>query len=226
MVRSDRDRVLSVLRSELDISDETVARLEIYEALLLKWQTVQNLVSRETVQTLWTRHICDSARLWNLVRKPASWLDIGSGAGFPGLITAILQKQFSEDHSCAMVDLVESNSRKVAFLRAVIRETGISAVVHDMRIDAFFSQKDITPDYISARALASLDELLAMVEVPVQRGSRCFFHKGRDITAEISVAADRWDFDLIQHQSCLLSDMMLDGVIVEVSNIRRKIGNS
>ena len=118
--------------------------------------------------------------------------------------------------------LVESNKRKVAFLRTVIRETGINAIVHSSRIEDFIENSDIKPDFISARAVAALKNLLSFSENYVSEGSVCFFHKGRDINGEIAEAANIFDFDLIKHSQVLPGNHQSDGVIAEVGAIRRK----
>ena len=113
--------------------------------------------------------------------------------------------------------LVESNERKVAFLRTVIRETGINAVVHSSRIEEFVGKSDLKPDFISARAVTALKNLLTFSENYVSKGSVCFFHKGRDINGEISEAANIFDFDLIKHSQAF-------PVITKVTVSLRKLG--
>src|SRR5690606_37210828 len=130
---------------------------EIYVDLLRRWQDVKNLVGPRTLDQIWTRHIADSAQLLRLAPDARRWIDIGSGAGFPGLVLAILMREEPDRE----VHLVESNSRKCAFLRAVSRETGARAQVHAGRI------QDVLPrlggaDVLTARALAPLPELLTL----------------------------------------------------------------
>ena len=175
------------LIDEFRVGSETIERFDHYHSLLIKWQPAQNLVSRETLAHFWGRHICDSSALIKVAGPKGIWLDFGSGAGFPGLVTAILQKQLNADDPSSVVHLVESNKRKVAFLRTVIRETGINAVVHSARIEEFIEKSDIKPNFISARAVTALKNLLAFSENYVSKGSVCFFHKGRDIDGELSL---------------------------------------
>ena len=210
------------LIDEFRVGNETIERFDHYHALVLKWQPAQNLVSRETLAHFWVRHICDSSALIKINGPKGVWLDFGSGAGFPGLVTAILQKQLTGDDPSSVVHLVESNKRKVAFLRTVIRETGINAVVHSSRIEAFVESSDIKPDFISARAVTALKNLLAFSENYVSKGAVCFFHKGRDINGEIAEAANTFDFDLVKHSQALPGDHQNDGVIAEIAAIRRK----
>ena len=104
---------------------------ETYVALLRKWQAAKNLVGPATLDTIWTRHIADSAQLFSLAPDARRWVDIGSGAGFPGLVLAIMGKSTPGFH----VDLVESNGRKCAFLREVVRTLGLPVSVHNGRIE-------------------------------------------------------------------------------------------
>lgn len=139
-----------------NVSRETLARLETYAGLLAKWQKAINLVSPATLPDLWLRHFLDSAQLLPLAPPDAKvWLDVGSGAGFPGLILAIL--------GAPLVHLVESDQRKVAFQREVARAVEATNVVfHVKRIeDVSAAELDALPDVITARALAPPEKVLA-----------------------------------------------------------------
>lgn len=205
---SDGPEALDAL---ISVSRETRERLETYVALLRRWQPAQNLVSASTLDVVWTRHVADSAQLHLLARDAKRWIDFGSGAGFPGLVTAILLA----DEPDAMVHLVESNQRKVAFLRTVIRETGAPAKVHAGRIGAVTKDWQEPVDAVSARALADLDQLCGFAQGFVQRGARAFFHKGRDYRKEINIASHNWDLDLIEIESLVDPE----SVILDVSRI-------
>lgn len=210
------------LIDQFGVGNETIERFDHYHSLVLKWQPAQNLVSRETLAHFWVRHICDSSGLIKIAGPKGVWVDYGSGAGFPGLVTAILQKQLSADDPSSVVHLVESNKRKVAFLRTVVRETGVNAIVHPLRIEDFIEKSDLNPDFISARAVTALKNLLAYSENYVSKGSVCFFHKGRDINGEIAEAANTFDFDLVKHTQALPDHHQNEGVIAEIGAIRRK----
>ncbi|MBC8128791.1 MAG: 16S rRNA (guanine(527)-N(7))-methyltransferase RsmG [Rhizobiaceae bacterium] len=194
-----------------NVSRETREALDVFVALLLEWQMKTNLVSPSTLPDLWTRHIEDSLQLFDLAPAPLRWADLGSGAGFPGLVVAILQLGKSVAH----VDLVESNDKKAAFLRAVIRATGVAATVHAARIeDCTGILKDA--DAVSARALASLDALLGLVHGRIRPEIPCYFAKGRGHAEEIVDASQHWRFTVIQHSSAVE-----DGsVILEIRDIR------
>ncbi|MFN3826363.1 MAG: 16S rRNA (guanine(527)-N(7))-methyltransferase RsmG [Micavibrio sp.] len=136
-----------------DVSRETRALLDQYHQLLLKWQKAVNLVSPSTIDEAWTRHFEDSMQLAALLPPTTKTLfDFGSGAGFPGLVLALMRPDIA-------VHLVESDQKKCSFLSTVSRETKIPVSVHNCRIEAL--QTDAVPDVISARALASLSKLFA-----------------------------------------------------------------
>ena len=201
--------------SSLSVSRETRARLDKFAELFLKWAAKINLVAPSTKEALWTRHIADSLQLRNIVPGPANWIDLGSGGGFPGVVTAILLAELGQGR----VDLVESNHRKCGFLRIALIETGGRGSVHPLRIEE--AQKKLAaPDVISARALADLDQLLAFSEPWAQQNSalKMLFHKGRDYQAEIDKARGRWTFDLVIHQSVVEAD----SVILEITSLERR----
>ena len=196
------------------VSRETQEKLEHFSALFLKWAKAINLVAPSTLQELWQRHIADSAQIFQLSPLPYKWLDLGSGGGFPGVITAILLAEVQD----GWVHLVESNQKKTAFLRVALSETGARGSVHPLRIE---SASAVLPDCerISARALAELDPLLSYTSAwMIGKETRAFFHKGRDYAAEVEKARGRWVFDLIKHQSAVEPD----SVILEISNLRHK----
>lgn len=174
-------------------------RLAVYAALVTKWQKSQNLVAPSTLGRIWTRHIADSAQALAAAPAALRWVDIGSGAGFPGLVTAILLA----DTPGASVRLVESNSGKAAFLRTVARETGAPATVHAERIEAFTAGFHQPVDAVSARALAPLSDLARLVEPLARRAPELalVFHKGQDFASEVREATQSWAFDLVEHRS-------------------------
>lgn len=172
-----------------NVSRETIARLEIYEELLRKWNPAINLVSSRTLEQLWTRHFIDSAQLDRLAAPRGRWADLGSGGGFPGLVVAILR---SED-AYPSVTLVESDARKVAFLETVLRATGVSAAVLHERIEAV---PGLAADVVSARALAALPKLLSYAARHLDPDGTALFLKGESWRAEIEASRQDWSFDL------------------------------
>lgn len=175
-----------------------------------------NLVAPSTLNDLHSRHIADSAQIYQLFPGPKRWIDLGSGGGFPGIITAILMTE----HAQGWVHLVESNKKKCAFLRVALSETGARGSVHSERIENIVSEVPAC-DAISARALADLPRLLDF-SAPWMlgtRNTRAFFHKGRDYQKEVDEAVGRFDFDLVKHQSVVEPDSM----VLEIANLSRKI---
>lgn len=181
----------------LPVSRETAERLSALVRLVEKWQKAENLVAGGTIREIWTRHVADSAQLVPLFPDVAHWLDLGSGGGFPALVVAIL----IADRPGARVHMVESNTRKCAFLRTAIRETGAPAEVHQGRIAEVLAAWTAPTELITARALAALPELVAMTAPLIGPGCRAAFMKGADYRAEIAEASQRFALDLVIHPS-------------------------
>ena len=186
----DRAAGFAILRSLADVSRETEQRLDNYVDELQKWSKTNNLVGPETLSSLWTRHIADSAQAVNCAPGARRWVDLGSGAGLPGLIIAAL----IADRDGASVDLVESNGKKCAFLRSAARRMQVPAKVHCQRIEDFVADWREPVDVVTARALAPLEKLLEMAAPLIARGAITVFHKGQDVERELTQAAIYWKF--------------------------------
>jgi 16S rRNA (guanine527-N7)-methyltransferase len=204
---------LAALTDIVSVSRETGERLVAYVALLRKWQRAENLIAASTLPDVWRRHVADSGQLVALFPEARRWLDLGSGAGFPGLVIAILHA----DTDGARVHLVESNRKRCAFLRAAIRETHAPAIVHEGRIEELTATWSEPVDRISARALAPLGELLALAAPLMEQGVPAAFHKGQDFVREIDEATQSWAFDLVKHNSRVGDG----GAILDISHLRR-----
>jgi 16S rRNA (guanine527-N7)-methyltransferase len=237
--------------SAFNVSRETIDRLGTYEGLLRQWQKAVNLVAPSTLEAAWNRHFPDSAQLLPLAPAARTWVDLGSGAGFPGLVVAILlasspSPRISRGEGIALeqpgksaaaraatadtlprITLIESNARKCAFLREVVRKTGISAgpqpgVAVDIlstRIETAATQTSLqAPDVISARALAPLDKLLALAAPLFASSTVGLFLKGRDVAAELKAAENLWDFNA----ELVPSRTEREGRIVVIRNLGRK----
>lgn len=178
-----------------EVSRETFSRLEAFEQTFRKWATHINLAAPSTLPDLWHRHIIDSAQLMGLARGQTEWLDIGSGGGFPGAVCAILLR----DRPDASIHLVESAGKKAAFLQNALAQES-HAHVHRMRIEDA-AKTHMTPQIVTARALAPLPKLLTLAEPWLTGGARGLFHKGRDYALEISESRRDWQFDLVEHVS-------------------------
>jgi 16S rRNA (guanine527-N7)-methyltransferase len=191
--KSDADPNLSAdRRCALDltpVSRETAVRLDRFVELLLAWQQTLNLVAGSTIRAVWTRHIADSLQLLGLAPVAKIWLDLGSGAGFPGLVIACALA----DSSGCQVHLVESNTRKAAFLREATRILHLPAVVHCARIEEFMRHRGAAADIVTARALAPLPRLLEYAAPALERGAQGLFPKGQDVEAELTEAAKSWN---------------------------------
>lgn len=178
--------------AQFAVSRETIARLEAYETLLRRWQKTINLVAPSTLGHIWHRHFADSAQLWRL-RPPQArtWLDIGSGAGFPGLVLAILASETGGTHHW----LIESDSRKAAFLREAARAAGVTVDILCTRIESVENARYVqTVDCITARALAPLARLLDYASPYFASHTTGLFLKGREVASEIEDARRSWNF--------------------------------
>jgi 16S rRNA (guanine527-N7)-methyltransferase len=198
--------------AEVDVSRETLERLTVYHGLLLKWGSRINLVARGTLDEAWTRHFLDSAQLIELAPTTARrWCDLGSGAGFPGLVVAILAAETRPD---LRVCLIESDQRKAEFLRAVVRATRVGADVIAERIE---TAAPCGADVLSARALASLSDLLPMAERHLASGGICLFPKGARYADEVAEALETFTFHCEEYPS----KTGADSVILKIGGIGR-----
>ena len=179
---ADRQRALKLV----PVSRETERRLDIYVERLRRWQAIKNLVAPSTLNEIWTRHVADSAQIVAFAPPSARiWADLGTGAGFPGLVVGIMLA----DQTATCVHLIESNARKCAFLRDVIRATSAAAEVHNGRIEEVLpTLKDV--DVITARALAPLPALLEMGKLPLSRGASAIFLKSEGDAESAVIGGD------------------------------------
>lgn len=187
-----------------NVSRETIERLQIYEDLLKRWNPKINLVANSTLDTTWSRHFADSAQILGLAPEgQLNWLDIGSGAGFPGLVIAALSQ--GETRQISMT-LVESDQRKSVFMRTAAREMGLSVSVKTERIE---NLPDQNADIISARALAALSKLLSFSEQHRKKSGVCLFPKGERADFELTEAAQCWNISYEKFPSMTDSDAMI-----------------
>lgn len=200
-----------VLTGAIDVSRETLSALNRYVLMLQEWQTKLNLVGPATLPDAWRRHILDSAQLFPLIEKPEEtvWIDMGCGAGFPGLVMAIM--------GVGEVHLVESIAKKCRFLEAVVDALALHerVIIHNARLE---SMKPFAADIISARALAKLTQLFDWGHPFAASSTRWLLLKGQDVEAELAEAQQKWAFEHKLHAS--LSDPR--GRIVEAWGVARK----
>lgn len=178
-------------QAQTNVSDDVLARLQIYVDLLVKWQAKINLVGPDTLPDLWQRHLLDSAQLAPLIGDHKKVVDFGSGAGFPGLVLAALNPTLD-------VHLLESDQRKGSFMREVNRAMGCSATVHTARIEAVPS---LGADVVTSRALAPLDKLLTFAEMHSLSTGIYLFLKGRRWSEELTNAEKDWKMRVLHHPS-------------------------
>ena len=189
-------------RAATDVSRETWDKLTLYADLLVKWQRSINLVSASTLPALWHRHMLDSAQLVPLVREAGFedpvCLDMGTGAGFPGMVLAIM----GHEGQGGRWTLVDSDQKKMVFLREVARVTGVSVTILPMRLEGVSNRPDMRKaDIITARACAPLADLFAYAEPLMHTGSQAFFLKGQGAAAEMDAARADWSFEAVLHPS-------------------------
>jgi 16S rRNA (guanine527-N7)-methyltransferase len=181
---ADRSRALALT----PVSRETLERLDRFVAVFLAWQQRMNLIASSTEPKLWTRHIADSLQLLALAPQARRWLDLGSGGGFPGVVVACALA----DMPGARVHLVESSTKKAAFLREAVQATGAPAEVHAVRLEDFVKNLAVPVDVVTARALAPLAALLTATYPLLKIGTLGLFPKGQDVDAELTEAAKCW----------------------------------
>ncbi len=201
----------AALLEQLNVSRETIARLKSFETVLRKWNPRINLVSRNSLDHLWNRHIIDSIQVFRCVEAPHKWVDIGSGGGLPGLIVALVA---AEEAPGLDVTLIESDQRKSAFLRTAARECDVKVNVISARIEQAAPQN---AEVLSARALADLDDLLGFAERHLKSDGVALFPKGVSWKKEVDNALERWRFDL----EPITSLTEPDAVVLKIKGVAR-----
>ena len=199
------------------VSRETLARLKRYAGILEDWNARHNLVSRSSMDQMWRRHFWDSAQIAELAPPGAiSLIDLGSGAGFPGLVLAELLR---DRHPPVRVVLTEATAKKCRFLEAVTHALSLPVEIRCRRIEDLPAEPF---DIITARACAPLDELLAYAQrFWGEKGTRGLFHKGQNLTAELTAIRKSWRIESKQHPS--RSDP--SGIILEIRELQRVSGS-
>jgi len=196
------------------VSRETEGRLDRFVDLLLEWQTKTNLVAASTLPHLWTRHVSDSLQLLALAPNAKTWVDLGSGGGFPGVVLACA---LAEEANTS-VHLIERNAKKAAFLREALRVTKAPGVVHLADIGETGDRITGRVDCITARALAPLNVLLGFAEPFAKKGAKALFLKGQDVEAELTEATKYWKIEPRLHSSRTGGQ----GWIIELDEIERQ----
>lgn len=207
----DPDRFgAEAFRSATDASDRAMADMELYLELLTDWSGRMNLVGPSALRSFWPRHALDSAQLLSLAPDAHRWVDIGTGAGLPGIVLAILGR----DRPGMAVQLVESLTKRVVFLREVVFRLELPATIHHARAEALrMSETEV----VTARAVAPLPRLLEHTAHLFSPGSTGLFLKGRNVEAEVEEALQNWRF----HYALSPSQSDPEGRILRVWSVRR-----
>lgn len=201
------DSNFEFLNRHINVSYETFEKLSLYHDLLCKWQPKVNLVGPDTIKDSWNRHFLDSLQLLKYIDLDKKIIDLGSGAGFPGMALAI--------YGANNVHLIESDGKKITFLKEVARITETKISIHHSRIE---EKPTGVGDVIVSRALANIQSLLQLSSFFVSHETKCLFHKGRNWSIEITDAEKDWTFDYVANPS--ISDAQ--GVILQISNIAKR----
>lgn len=205
------EKTLKLLFQIYRLRDNELEALAEYVSQLIKWQAKTNLIAPSTVKQIWDRHIADSLQCFAAYPSAKYWVDLGSGGGLPGLVTAIMLQEKSD----TIVHLLESNQKKAAFLRSVSLKLNLNTKIHAGRIESEAKQINGI-EVVTARALAPLPKLLGLAE-PLMRGAVGLFHKGRDYSRELEDCSGLWNFDLVEHESKIEPD----SVLLEIRNLKR-----
>jgi 16S rRNA (guanine527-N7)-methyltransferase len=190
-------------------SDAQLADMGAYLGLLTEWNGKMNLVGPSALAEFWPRHAYDSAQLLRLAPDAKVWADLGAGAGFPGLVLAILLK----GRPGARVHLVESMAKRCRFLSEVVQKLDLPADIHNARAEDL----GIRVDIVTARACAPLPRLLGYAEPYLRKGATGFFLKGQDVVSELTEAAKYWKFEA----ELSASSSHPDGRILQVKGLSR-----
>lgn len=193
----------------LGASAAQMADLERFRVLLAEWSETMNLVGPSALAQFWPRHVYDSGQLLALAPDALVWADLGAGAGFPGVVLAILLKETPG----AQVHLVESLAKRCRFLQAVVDALALPAVVHNARAEDLTLKVDV----VAARACAPLVRLLGYAQPYLSRGATGLFLKGQDVVSELTQAAKCWKFEA--HLTASLSHT--EGRILQVKGLKR-----
>ncbi|HEY5290356.1 MAG TPA: 16S rRNA (guanine(527)-N(7))-methyltransferase RsmG [Caulobacteraceae bacterium] len=207
-VAAPLDAPAAFLRS-LGVSPGRLADVDRFRLILEDANSRMNLVGASTIADFWRRHFLDSAQLLSFAPEVKTWADLGSGAGFPGIILAILLKDAPETR----IHLVESVTKRCRFLDEVVRELDLPAIVHNARAESLALKVDI----VTARACAPLTRLLGFAKPSFGRRTKGLFLKGAEVDSELAEARKSWRFDVVAHPS--LSDPR--GRVLEITELAR-----
>lgn len=200
---------IAEFRAKTGVSDAVIADLKIFLDMLTEANEVMNLVGPDSLPDFWNRHAWDSAQLLDLAPEAKTWADLGAGAGFPGVVLAIMLKNTEDAH----LYLVDSLGKRCRFLQTVVDALDLPATVVYGRAE----EQDIEADIVTARAVAPMEKLLGYAQPYFQRGAKGIFLKGEKAEAELKQAATVWQFD----SNLTVSRSDPRGRIISVGSLRR-----
>ncbi len=185
------DRSGAEALKRFDVSRETISRLEVHRQMLLKWRSIKNLIGPATVDEIWSRHFADSLQLRKIEPSAVTWIDIGTGAGFPGLVIAA----DLADIPTARVHLIEADHRRCAFLRETARAMGVNVIIHCGRAEDILKHLPLV-NVITARAVAPLCKLVDLASPLLEQGAKCLFPRGRTYPSELTDLKVKSNFEI------------------------------
>ena len=195
--------------TRLNVSRETTLKFDQYVRVLFRWNEAINLIGSSTVEDVWQRHVYEGIQTAKVSRLNGDWYDFGSGAGFPGIVVSIV------GGGTRKVTLIESDSRKCAFLRSVRRELDLNVEIMNARAEIL---RGYTAETISARALAPLKDLLSLTALFRKEDTEYVFPKGRNWLSEVNDALPDWDF-ILESEPSLTEE---GAAILRLTNVRQK----
>jgi len=218
-----KDKTLEIINSLCEVSADKLEKLELYISLLLKWNKAKNLIGKSTEEDIWERHVLDSAQILKYIENDQKIIaDYGCGAGFPGVVIAILNNEKE-------VHLIESNSKKTNFLTEVKRQLNLeNIIIHNDRIE---NVEAFEVDVITARAFAPLPKLFHFIYPFLKKDSLCILLKGCNYKKEIDEAEEKWSFNYDSNETILkqldnsdISSEEKTGVVLKISNLQELSG--
>ncbi len=181
---TDRTSVINLIERDYNVSRETISKLEIYADCLIEWQSKFNLIGKSTINSLWHRHILDSIQLVSTIPEDfQSLMDIGTGAGLPGFILAIYYNQLGKD-----IYLVDSNKKKCTFLDYVATRCNVDVKIYAERLQDLAVQDSFKVDVITARAFASIDNIMSLSRPYTHKKTKYLLQKGVNAKSELTNA--------------------------------------
>jgi len=199
----------AAFQATVGASARQMADMRVFREMLIDWNGRMNLVGPSALGEFWRRHALDSAQLRDLAPQARTWADLGAGAGFPGLVLAILAKDKPGSH----IHLVESAAKRCRFLQAVVDALALPATVHHARAESL----TLSVDVVTARACAPMVKLLGYAWPYLRVGATGLFLKGPDVEVEVQAAAKYWKFDA----KFIPSISSPEGRIVQLKGISR-----